>query len=292
MSDISITRYGRKFTQTLNQKTYIYVYVSQHDAGTSAANIMADARLPVIGSTLDEDITCFVTNRQLDMSDGAINATITITYSNTFGSGGSQPVAASAIATFAWGSSKEQVEITRFVEIGGGGDVIRNAANDTVTGLKGYDRFTTLKVVKIYDTLSLSPLVLKPGQINSDTFTVAGVTLAAGEAMFDGFSATEIVGTSGNQVQAEFNFTLHATKTVKGSPRSYWNMPIANAGDSELDDDGNLVKIVDATGSTITAFLDAAGKAILPPPAVEDVIYLTGNLVASFSFSSTFDFVS
>ena len=239
----------------------------------TAYDVGSHASLPDIGEAHPDDANAFCTTLSVDPTDPWKGWTVTAQYSDQR-TLAEDPTNDAAVIT--WGSEQFQ----RVAAFDRNGDAIVNSAGDPFDPPNMMD--DSRRVVTVQKNLAVVPTWILDYQdaVNSDSFTVDGVTVGIGLAKMQSVTVGEVQRRNGT-VFRSVTFTIHLQ-------RDGWLLAPLDAGFRELNYAGDLVNIKNPGDDELPGApvpLDGSGAA-LANPSVSTCVFLSFAVYAQRAFSS------
>lgn len=265
---------GRRATNSRGVRTYTRVFRLTTSSQTdNAYTVGSNGSLPVIGNTFPSDGNAYCTDLDVQCVRGWRIWDVTATYSterqlNTTPT--SDPVFVQ------WDTEQFQKPATQDKD----GDAVVNSAGDPFLPPEQMD--DSRRVVTITKNLSSVPAWILTYQdaVNSDTFTIDGISIAIGEAKMQRVSV--------GPAEIRNGTAFRAVTFVIALRRDGWAYKILDQGYNEKDPaDSTKRKLITVRGQLPTSpvLLDGNGNQ-LANPATANAVYLTYNVYKTQAFSS------
>jgi hypothetical protein len=265
---------GRRATNSRGVRTYTRVFRLTTSSQTdNAYTVGSNISLPVIGNTFPSDGNAYCTDLDVQCVRGWRIWDVTATYSterqlNTTPT--SDPVFVQ------WDTEQFQKPATQDKD----GDAVVNSAGDPFLPPEQMD--DSRRVVTITKNLSSVPAWILTYQdaVNSDTFTIDGISIAIGEAKMQRVSV--------GPAEIRNGTAFRAVTFVIALRRDGWAYKILDQGYNEKDPaDSTKRKPITVRGQLPTSpvLLDGNGNQ-LANPATANAVYLTYNVYKTQAFSS------
>jgi hypothetical protein len=265
---------GRRATNSRGVRTYTRVFRLTTSSQTdNAYTVGSNISLPVIGNTFPSDGNAYCTDLDVQCVRGWRIWDVTATYSterqlNTTPT--SDPVFVQ------WDTEQFQKPATQDKD----GDAVVNSAGDPFLPPEQMD--DSRRVVTITKNLSSVPAWILTYQdaVNSDTFTIDGISIAIGEAKMQRVSV--------GPAEIRNGTAFRAVTFVIALRRDGWAYKILDQGYKEKDPaDSTKRKLITVRGQLPTSpvLLDGNGNQ-LANPATANAVYLTYNVYKTQAFSS------
>lgn len=265
---------GRRATNSRGVRTYTRVFRLTTSSQTdNAYTVGSNGSLPVIGNTFPSDGNAYCTDLDVQCVRGWRIWDVTATYSterqlNTTPT--SDPVFVQ------WDTEQFQKPATQDKD----GDAVVNSAGDPFLPPEQMD--DSRRVVTITKNLSSVPAWILTYQdaVNSDTFTIDGISIAIGEAKMQRVSV--------GPAEIRNGTAFRAVTFVIALRRDGWAYKILDQGYNEKDPaDSTKRKPITVRGQLPTSpvLLDGNGNQ-LANPATANAVYLTYNVYKTQAFSS------
>jgi len=266
---------GRSAKNSLGIRTYQRQFRLVTDSRSDGPyEIGSNANLPSIGSVHPEDASAWCRELTVDNDEPYTGWIVTANYSSERELS-ETPTSDPAFVT--WDSEQFQKPAIQDKD----GDAVVNSAGDFFDPPAMMD--DSRRVVTVQKNLTAVPTWILDYQdaVNSDQFTVDGVTIAIGTAKMQRVSvgAEDIRnGTTFRQV----TFTMHLQ-------RDGWDMQILDAGFRRIDPGDSTKRIAisldDGTEPTTPALLDGSGG-LLSNPTPANAVFKTFSVYKTRTFSS------
>ena len=270
---------GRSAQNTKGVRTYIRKFrlrtTTQADGPFAVGS---NASLPVIGNTHPEDANAYCVSIQVENTDPWAGWTVTANYS-TEQELNTNPTSDPAVITW----STEQFQ--RVAVFDNDGDLILNSAGDPFDPPAMMD--DSRRVVTVQKNLAVVPTWILDYQdaVNSDAFTVDGVSIGIGKAKMQNVSVGPVERRSSTTFRS-VNFTIHLQ-------RDGWALQPLDAGFREFvttdsvpePELKNILNRGDQQPVAAPVPLDGNGKA-LDNPSPTNCVFLTYNVYKTRTFST------
>lgn len=265
---------GRSATNSKGQRSYSRAFrltTSVRSEGPFAVG--SHASLPVIGSVHPEDSSAWCTTLQVDNTEDWKGWTVTATYSSEREL---SETPTNDPAEITWSSEQFQ----RPAVFDKDGNAIVNSAGDPFDPPNMMD--DSRRVITIQKNLAVVPTWILTYQdaVNSDSFTVDGVTIGIGLAKVQSVSVGPLQRRNGTSFRT-VTLIIHLQKNG-------WLLEPLDAGFRERDYTGDLINILnpgDGERPSAPVPLDGGGLAITAPST-------TNNVFLSFTVYETKAFAS
>lgn len=245
---------GRRGTNTKGVRTYTRQFKLTSDSQADGPyTVGSNASLPKIGSVHPEDAGAFCTTLTVENSDPWMGWTVTAEYSSEF-TLAENPTNDPAIIT--WGSEQFQ----RVVIVDKDGDAVVNSAGDPFDPPIMAD--DSRRYVTVTKNLSNVPTWILNYQdaVNSDTFTVDGVSVGIGIAKMQSVTVSTVQSRNATNFR-QVTFTMHF------QPNGWHAKPL-DAGFRQVVYGGGIENIRNEGDDELPAApvpLDGAGQALASP---------------------------
>ena len=266
---------GRTAENNLGTRTYTRVFRLKSDNKNDGAyTVGSNASLPTIGSTHPDDSGAWCRRLRVENTDPFAGWTVTAESSSELELT-THPTLQPAEIT--WDSEQFQKVLIQDKD----GDAVVNSAGDFFDPPPMID--DSRRVVTVKKNLTAVPTWILDYQdaVNSDLFSVDGVSIAVGTAKMQRVSVG-IEETRNGTTFRPVTFTLHLQ-------RDGWTVDILDAGFREIDPTDSTQRIAisldDGTEPTQPALLDGSG-AVLSNPSPTTAVFLTFNAYKQRAFSS------
>jgi len=265
---------GRRATNSRGVRTYTRVFRLTTSSQTdNAFTVGSNGSLPVIGNTFPSDGNAYCTDLDVQCVRGWRIWDVTATYSTERAI---NTVPTSDPVFVQWDTE----QFTKPATQDKNGDAIVNSAGDPFLPPEQMD--DSRRVVTITKNLSSVPAWVLTYQdaVNSDTFTIDGVSIAIGEAKMQRVSV--------GPAEIRNGTTFRAVTFVIALRRDGWAYKILDQGYNEKDaaaPTGRVPIYIRGMLPTSPVLLDGTGKQ-LPDPKATDGVFLTFNVYKTQAFSS------
>ena len=273
---MTVTYIGENHASATNERgsrSYTRTFkLSTSSKSESAYDVGSHISLPVIGQPHPDDPFAFCTTLTPDPTDPWRGWTVTAQYSDARTM---SEDATSDGAVITWGSEQFQ----RPAVFDRNGDFIVNSAGDPFDPPNMMD--DSRRVVTVQKNLTVVPTWILDYQdaVNSDSFIIDGVTVAAGLAKMQAVTVGEVQRRNGNTFRS-VNFTIHLQ-------RDGWLLRPLDAGFREIAY-GGLVNIKNPGDDELPGApvpLNGSGVS-LASPSFSTCVFLSFEVYATRAFSS------
>lgn len=274
---MTITYLGENHAQATNDRgsrSYTRTFKLQTSAKTETAfDVGSHASLPVIGEVHPDDSNAFCVTLTPEPTDPWKGWTVTAQYSDAR-TLNEDPTDDAAVIS--WGSEQFQ----RPAVFDRNGDFIVNSAGDPFDPPLMMD--DSRRVVTVQKNLAVVPTWILDYQdaVNSDSFTIDGVTIAAGVAKMQSVTVGERQRRNGTTFRT-VSFTIHLQ-------RDGWILKPLDAGFREIAYSGELQNIKNPGDDELPGApvpLNGSGRA-LANPSFSTCVFLPFEVYATRAFSS------
>lgn len=262
----------RSARNELGVRTYTRgFWLETTDQSDTAYDVGSHGSLPVIGSTFPDDSSAWCRSLDVQCVKGWKVWKVTANYSSELEL---NTTATSDPAIITWDS--EQFQKPAVVDTSGNG--ITNSAGDPFLPPEMMD--DSRRIVTVRKNLAAVPswILTYQDAVNSDSFTVDGVTIGIGKAKMQRVSVSE-VQRRGSTTFRTVEFQIHLQKDG-------WLLNVLDQGFRELDGtDRKHILNKDKTRITTPVLLDGSG-ARLSNPTSASAVYLSYTVYTTLAFSS------